>query len=131
MGGPLLRDEINYSAFWQDAWRAARLVVNAPQPQAAQLWPRVYVYDSLPPPLSAINLSAAGFDEVFGSPLGLNGALRDTNQYGLAKLVGWRLAHSPRYRVRDAEQAELFVATLVANPTALPRTLFWLNLVQG
>ena len=47
MGGPLLRDEINYSA-WRDAWRAARLVVNAPQPQAAQLWPRVYVYDSLP-----------------------------------------------------------------------------------
>ena len=104
------RDEINYTAFWQDAWHAARLAtLDAPPERSATQWPRVFVYDALPPPLSTLNLSSASFEEAFGPPLGLGGILRDTNQYGLAKLVGWRLAHSPRYRVFDPAQAELFV----------------------
>lgn len=106
----------NNTEFWSIAVSAAdrvELEASADEHSRGQLhmWPRVFVYD-LVPPFSDFNLSNASLHDIIGRPAGCSGHQHamtcssfvwDTNQYGAANMLAWRVHHSPKYRVFSPE----------------------------
>jgi hypothetical protein len=107
---------LNYTEFWSNAVSAAdrvELKASADDHSRGQLpvWPRVFVYD-LVPPFSDYNLSNASLHDIIGRPTGCSGHQHtitcssfvwDTNHYGAANMLAWRVYHSPKYRVFSPE----------------------------
>lgn len=97
----------NNTEFWSIAVSAAdrvELEASADEHSRGQLhmWPRVFVYD-LVPPFSDFNLSNASLHDIIGRPAGCSGHQHattcssfvwDTNQYGAANMLAWRVYHS-------------------------------------
>ena len=106
----------NNTEFWSIAVSAAdrvELEASADEHSRGQLhmWPRVFVYD-LVPPFSDFNLSNASLHDIIGRPAGCSGHQHamtcssfvwDTNHYGAANMLAWRVYHSPKYRVFSPE----------------------------
>ena len=111
---PLARTDFEVSGFWEShALAVARAAARLQSAHDSQTSPvRVFVYDLLPP-FSDWSPANATLSAAFGEPLGWGGRLRDSNQYGFAQMLHYRLHHSKIYRTVDPQQAELFFVPLL------------------
>ena len=62
--------------------------------------PRVYIYE-LSPPWSDWSPGGATLLATFGRSVGWGGRLRESNQYGFAQMLHYRLNHSTVYCTED------------------------------
>jgi hypothetical protein len=113
----------DYQSFWNSALEIAlennkRLVqkMKAHSHSTAPC-PKVYIYSNVTPSLR--DGPAVSLDSAFGKAVGMQGHLRQTEQWGFAQILEYRLRNSKSCLTHDPQEADLFFLPILTKPKGI------------